>query len=193
MTSTDRWLIAGLGNPGKTYAHTRHNIGFMAIDNLSAHYKITLNRNMFKNLMGRGSIDNIATIIAQPMDYMNRSGPPVCQLARYFDIHNENILIIHDDMDLDSGRIKIKAGGGHGGHKGVRSIIDTLGTNEFTRIRIGIGRPSNKPDVTDFVLGKISKHEMDHYRKVLETVRCAVETILKRGPSTAMNEYNEKL
>lgn len=194
MTNDDLWLIAGLGNPGKTYAHTRHNIGFLAVDRLSAHHNITLNRNMFKNRSGRGTINNIAAIIAQPQDYMNRSGLPVSQLARYFNVRTDKIVIIHDDMDIGTGRIKIKTGGGHGGHKGVRSIIETLGTNDFTRIRIGIGRPLAEgrkgPDVTDFVLGKISKQELEDYREVLETVREGVEMILERGTLAAMNTYN---
>jgi peptidyl-tRNA hydrolase, PTH1 family len=202
MTGRDTWLIAGLGNPGKKYTQTRHNIGFMAVDRLAGHHGISLDRSIFKNRYGSGSINNVKALLAQPMDYMNRSGPPVYQLARYFNIEIANILIIHDDMDIDTGRIKIKVKGGHGGHRGVRSIIDAMGTDEFLRVRIGIGRPYNfggtsdvhqskdDPDVTDYVLGKFSKQEQRHYEEVLETVREAVETVLEKGATAAMNKYN---
>lgn len=199
MTGTGTWLIAGLGNPGKKYLQTRHNVGFMAIDRIGEHYDIPMNRSMFKNRFGRGFISNTGTVLAQPMDYMNRSGPPVYQLSRYFDIDAANILIIHDDMDIDIGRIKIKAKGGHGGHKGVRSIVDAMATDEFTRIRIGIGRPKalneasmhhEGPDVTDYVLGKFSKQEIQFYNNIFETVREAVETVLERGAAAAMNTFN---
>lgn len=200
MTGREYWLIAGLGNPGRKYAHTRHNIGFMAVEELGAHHGITLNRNMLKNRIGVGRINNVAAILAQPMDYMNRSGPPVFQLARYFNIDNDHIVIIHDDLDIASGSIKIKAKGGHGGHKGVQSIIEALKTDEFTRLRIGIGRPAlqgqsagdnhNRPDAADYVLGKISQKEMPDYEKVLDTARGAVETILENGTAAAMNRYN---
>ncbi len=199
MTGSGIWLIAGLGNPGRKYQQTRHNVGFMAIDRLGAHHDIGLKRTMFKNRYGRGFINNVGTVLAQPMDFMNRSGPPVYQLARYFGIGSAHILIIHDDMDIDIGRIKIKVKGGHGGHKGVRSIIDALGTNDFTRVRIGIGRPEaftetpethDSPDAADYVLGKFSKREMQHYEEIFETVREAVSTVLEKGQAAAMNRYN---
>lgn len=202
MTGGDTWLIAGLGNPGKKYMQTRHNIGFMAIDRLGECHNIALDRSMFKNRFGSGSIYEVKALLAQPMDFMNRSGPPVNQLARYFKIDAARILIIHDDMDIDTGKIKIKVKGGHGGHKGVQSIINALGTNDFTRVRIGIGRPSpadeiretRRPkddmDVTNYVLGKFSKQEKQTYEKILETVREAVETVLEKGAAAAMNTYN---
>lgn len=199
MTGFGTWLIAGLGNPGKKYLQTRHNVGFMAIDRIGEHYDISMNRSMFKNRFGRGFINSTGAVLAQPMDYMNRSGPPVYQLSRYFYIDAANILIIHDDMDIDIGRIKIKAKGGHGGHKGVRSIIDALSTDDFTRIRIGIGHPRSLneasvnhegPDVTDYVLGKFSKKEIQYYDNIFETVREAVKTVLERGAAAAMNTFN---
>jgi peptidyl-tRNA hydrolase, PTH1 family len=202
MTGGDAWLIAGLGNPGKKYMQTRHNIGFMAIDRLGECHNIDLDRNMFKNRFGSGAINDVKALLAQPMDFMNRSGPPVNQLARYFKIDTARILIIHDDMDIDTGKIKIKVKGGHGGHKGVQSIINALGTNDFTRVRIGIGRPypadekrdihrpKDDTDVTNYVLGKFSKQEEQNYEKVLETVREAVETVLERGAAAAMNTFN---
>ncbi len=199
MTDSGIWLIAGLGNPGRKYQQTRHNVGFMAIDTLGVHHDIALNRNMFKNRYGRGFINEVGAILAQPMDYMNRSGPPVYQLSRYFGIRAAHILIIHDDMDIDIGRIKIKAKGGHGGHKGVRSIIDALGTNDFTRVRIGIGRPEalneasashDNPDAADYVLGKFSKREKKYCEEIFETVREAVATVLEKGAAAAMNSYN---
>lgn len=208
MTDRDAWLIAGLGNPGRKYQHTRHNIGFMAVDRIGAHHGIALDRNRFKNRFGRGQIGSAGVILAQPMDYMNRSGPPVYQLARYFNIDTANILVIHDDLDLDGQRIKIKTKGGHGGHRGIKSIIQSLGTNEFERIRIGIGRPGppgspdeassrhdakkdcDDPAITAHVLGTFSKKEWQDYDKVLDTVREAVDTILADGIVAAMNRFN---
>lgn len=199
---TVSWLIAGLGNPGRKYMQTRHNVGFMAVEKICDYHRITLDRNMFKNRYGIGLINGARSVLAQPMDFMNRSGPPVNQIARYFKIDTANILIIHDDMDIDTGRIKIKVKGGHGGHKGVRSVIDALGTDAFNRVRIGIGRPSvpgeaskinratDDPDVTDYVLGKFSKAEQKQYDEVLETVREAVETLLDKGATAAMNRFN---
>ncbi len=208
MTDTDTWLIAGLGNPGRKYQHTRHNIGFMAVDRIGAHQGIAIDRNRFKNRFGRGQIGSTGVILAQPMDYMNRSGPPVYQLARYFNIDTANILVIHDDLDIDSQRIKIKTKGGHGGHRGVQSIIQALGTNEFARLRIGIGRPGppgspdeapsrhgtkkdcDDPAITAHVLGTFSKKEWQDYDRLLDTAREAVETILEKGIVAAMNRFN---
>lgn len=202
MTADDTWLIAGLGNPGRKYTETRHNIGFMAVEKVCEYHQVPLNRSMFKARFGSGFINSRKVLMVQPMDYMNRSGPPVSQLARYFNIGTANILIIHDDMDIDTEKIKIKVKGGHGGHKGVRSIMEALQTDAFIRIRIGIGRPYNPeessnvyrsktdPEVTDYVLGRFSEQEKKHYESVLETVREAVETVLDKGAAAAMNRFN---
>lgn len=196
MNAPDTWLIAGLGNPGRKYANTRHNVGFMAVEKIGAHHGIAISRNMFKNRYGRGHINGKVAILAQPQNYMNRSGPPVYQLARYFGIDTARIVVIHDDMDIDKGRIKIKTKGGHGGHNGIQSIIAALGSKEFIRIRIGIGRPESEgPDAhgadgSDFVLGKIPKPEQAGYETAFESVREAIEIIMEKGAAAAMNRLH---
>lgn len=183
-------LIAGLGNPGRKYMRTRHNIGFMLIDRLSTNFGIALGQTKFKCLFGQGVYRGTRLFLVQPMDFMNRSGPPVFQLARYFNISLDDVLIIHDDVDLDIGRIKIKAKGGHGGHNGIKSIIDAFGSDNFPRIRIGIGRPEAPVDVTDYVLGKLTPEEQQNFQPVLKKAEEAVETVLDKGTTVAMNQFN---
>lgn len=187
---TDFRLVVGLGNPGRKYMRTRHNIGFMLIERLSEKFGIPLDLTKFKCRFGQGIYRGTRLFLAQPMDFMNRSGPPVFQLARYFNVSLDNALIIHDDVDIDVGRIKIKAKGGHGGHNGIKSIIDAFGSDSFPRIRIGIGRPEAPVDVTDYVLGKFTPDELRKYEPVLENAEDAVETVLDKGTTVAMNQFN---
>ncbi len=183
-------LVVGLGNPGRKYMRTRHNIGFMLIDRLGNHFGISPDQTKFKCLFGQGIYRENRLFLVQPMDFMNRSGPPVFQLARYFNISLDDTLIIHDDVDLDIGRIKIKAKGGHGGHNGIKSIIDAFGSDNFPRIRIGIGRPEPPVDVTDYVLGKFTPEELQNLEPVLKKAEDAVETVLNKGTTVAMNHFN---
>jgi PTH1 family peptidyl-tRNA hydrolase len=186
------YLVAGLGNPGTEYAKTRHNAGFLVIDDIADGYSISLNREKFNAVYGRGIIDGVNTILAKPQSFMNRSGPPVRQLADYFRISHREILVVHDDIDLDFGRLKIKEKGGHGGHKGIRSIIDALGKDEFMRLRIGIGRSERDLDVSDHVLGRFGSNEIQMVRKIVERSRDAVVTILCEGAKEGMNRFNNK-
>lgn len=196
MTAPDAHLIAGLGNPGRKYSNTRHNIGFMAVEAIGAHHGIGIDRSMFKARFGRGNIAGRKVILARPMDYMNRSGPPLQQLARYFGIKTDRIIVIHDDLDIGRGKIRIKPKGGHGGHRGIKSIMNAFGTGEFTRIRMGIGRPEpagpkgQSPDVTDFVLGTFTREEMDDFQKAIDAALEAVEIILEQDVTAAMNRLN---
>lgn len=190
VMSRNSWLVVGLGNPGRRYMRTRHNLGFIVVDRLGAKYGIEPAESKFNNRFGKGIVNGIRLFLAQPMDYMNRSGPPVYQLARYYSVSIDNILIIHDDIDLEKGRIKIKVKGGHGGHNGIKSIIDAFGTDSFPRIRIGIGRPETPMDVTDYVLGKMPDDEMKFFEPVFRTAEDAVETVLVKGTTAAMNQFN---
>lgn len=186
------WLVAGLGNPGSSYARTRHNVGYMAAETLAQKCKIAINQNKFKAWFGRGRCGNRKIIIAKPSAYMNRSGPPLRQLADYFNVSILNTLVIHDDLDIEKGQIKIKEKGGHGGHNGIKSIMETFGSGDFPRVRIGIGRPSLPVDVTDWVLGKFTKEEEKFFAPVIENASQAVITLIEQGLPVAMNRFNQR-
>jgi len=183
-------LIAGLGNPGSQYANTRHNIGFMTADRIAENHGILINRSKFKTIYGKGRIGGKTILLAKPMAYMNQSGPPLKSLSEYFKVIPEQILVIHDDIDIELGKIKIKSKGGHGGHNGVRSIIEAFGTNYFPRIRIGIGRPNREKEVIDHVLGRIRPDEVLIYKQAVERAAEAAALIAESGVICAMNRFN---
>ena len=185
-------LIVGLGNPGRDYATSRHNTGFMIIEEIANAFAISLDKRKFDILFGRGSIEKHDVMLAKPMAFMNNSGPPVKQLAGYFRISSEDLLVIHDDIDLAFGRLKIKEKGGHGGHKGVKSLMDAFGKGDFARLRIGIGRSEEPVSVTDHVLGNFSLEETKMLKGILARACEAVVTILTRGVKDGMNRFNDK-
>ena len=185
-----QWLIAGLGNPGRKYANTRHNVGFKAIEQMAQVWHIAIDTRKFKVRFGRGHYNGAQIILAQPMAYMNCSGPPVCQLAAYFNIPVEQTLIVHDDIEIEKGRLKIKAKGGHGGHNGLKSISEAFGGGNFPRIRLGIGRPAAPMEVTDYVLGRFSPAEWRDFEPTIDRAEKAVATILEKGVTAAMNQFN---
>ncbi|MCD6586344.1 MAG: aminoacyl-tRNA hydrolase [Desulfobacteraceae bacterium] len=190
MTNNTLWMIAGLGNPGREYARTRHNIGFMVIEHLAEKYNISLTQKKFDTHFGLGEMEKIKVILAEPMAYMNLSGPPIMQLAKYYKLALDHILVIHDDIDLLFENLKIKAKGGHGGHNGLRSIIGVAGDNAFPRIRIGIGRPDTHIDVTGHVLGKFAAEEIKRLDPVLNCAVEAAHTIITKGVTLSMNRFN---
>ena len=183
-------LIVGLGNPGIQYEHTRHNTGFMVVDKLAGEFGISLSKNKFDVRYGRGKIKDQEVMLANPMAFMNRSGPPVQKLAAYFKIPSGDMLIIHDDIDLAFGRLKIKEKGGHGGHKGLKSIINAFGEDEFVRLRIGVGRSETGSSVSDHVLGPFYDDEKELLDAVISRARDAVVTILAEGSKIGMNRFN---
>jgi len=185
------WMIAGLGNPGREYAKTRHNIGFMVVDRLSEKYDIPRTQKKFDNIFGLGEIEKARVILTTPVAYMNRSGPPVMALAKFYKINLDHVLVIHDDIDILFGNLKIKTKGGHGGHNGIKSIIDAAGGGDFPRIRVGIGRPDTHKEVTDHVLGKFSADEMIHLETVLTCAAEAAQSIMKKGFTASMNQFNK--
>jgi PTH1 family peptidyl-tRNA hydrolase len=185
-------LIVGLGNPGAQYEKTRHNAGFMVIDKLAGEYGISVNKNKFDVRYGRGDIEDRAVMLAKPMAFMNRSGWPVQKLAAYFNIDSKDLIIIHDDIDLAFGRLKIKEKGGHGGHRGLKSIIQVVGEDAFVRLRIGVGRSETGNNVSDYVLGPFDDDESTLLDGILNRARDAVVTILTEGPKAGMNRFNEK-
>jgi len=195
-------LIIGLGNPGKRYEDTRHNIGFMAVDYLSGANSIKCSNLDFNSRWGRGIICEREVILAKPQTFMNLSGKAVKALSGFFHKESEDIVVIYDDIDLDLGTIRIRAKGSSGGHRGMESIIEQLGTKNFPRIRLGIGRPRDERqeargkrsevDVAEYVLSPFSKEEKATLKQVLEMIKDAVDIIVKDGIEKAMNRFNKK-
>ena len=196
MAAIQRRLVVGLGNPGSEYLNTRHNIGFMALDYIADTFSISLSKKKFNLIYGQGTIEDIPVVLAKPQSYMNLSGFPTRQIADYFRIHSGDVLVIHDDIDLAFQRIKLKTKGGDGGHKGVRSMIDAFGGDEFARIRIGVGRGFNasgeRNAVVDHVLGRFNNEEALLVKELLAQVRKAVVTVLRKGVVVGMNRFNKK-
>ncbi len=193
MDTVGRCLVVGLGNPGKAYEKTRHNVGFMVLDRIAETYAIRFDKEKFNGLMGRGRIEGIDTLLVKPLSYMNRSGGPVRRIAGYFDIRTRDMVVVHDDIDLEFGRIKIKEKGGHGGHNGLRSLMDALGGGDFARLRIGIGRSEAGRDVVDHVLETFRQEEFKAMESIVDRSRDAVVSILCHGARESMNEFNRKI
>jgi PTH1 family peptidyl-tRNA hydrolase len=185
-------LVVGLGNPGNHYQLTRHNAGFMVADKIAQDFNIEFSNQKFDSVFGRGFVENVEVLLAKPMAYMNRSGPPVQQLAHYYRIQREDMLVIHDDIDLAYGRLKIKEKGGHGGHNGIRSLMDAFGGGDFVRLRIGVGRSEEGKGVTGHVLGKFSAKQSQILIRIITQSRDAVVTVLSQGTRVGMNLFNGK-
>lgn len=186
-------LIVGLGNPGREYALTRHNAGFMVIDRLAGSLGAPVDKKMFKALVGQGLISGQKVIMAKPQTYMNLSGEAVAPILNWYKLEASDLLVIYDDLDLPPGRLRLRPGGGAGGHKGVQSIIQQLGTDNFTRIRVGIGRPEEPGyDTADFVLGRFNLQEAELIDQALTVAVEALRCIIGEGLDYAMNLYNRK-
>jgi PTH1 family peptidyl-tRNA hydrolase len=184
------YLIVGLGNPGKDYAKTRHNAGFMVIDAIADKTGISLSKVKSKAIIGDGKMYDSKVILAKPQTYMNVSGQAVSGLARFYKVENDHILVIHDDLDLPLGTLRIRPNGGPGGQKGVGSIIEKLGTPEFPRIRFGIGRPPGRMDPKAYVLEKFLPREQEEFEFSLLRARDAALAFISNGLEKAMNQYN---
>ena len=182
------FLIVGLGNPGKEYDGTRHNIGFETIDYLSKKYNIDVNRTKFKGTFGEGFINNKKVVLLKPSTYMNLSGESIREAINFYKLENEEVLVIYDDISLDVGKIRIREKGSAGGHNGIKSIIANMSTDVFPRIKIGVGQP--KGDLVSHVLGKFSQEEINDLYEVIEVSSEAVEIIVKDGTKEAMNKLN---
>ena len=186
-------LIIGLGNPGLKYQYTRHNLGFLVIGKLASDYDISVNLKGFDACFGRGKIGDIPVLLAKPQTYMNISGVSVKKLIDYFKIDLEDLIIVHDDIDLPFETVRLKAGGGHAGHKGLISVIDHLGDMEFIRVRIGIGKPPARSMVEKYVLEPFTEDQMKLLPRITASTSDAVTMIISSGIQTAMNHYNEKI
>lgn len=186
------YLIAGLGNPSRTYEGTRHNIGFTMIDAIGNKFGIDVTTKKHKALVGRGIIDGMRVILAKPQTYMNLSGESIREIADFYKIEPENIIIIYDDISLDVGQLRIRKKGSAGGHNGIKNIIAHLGTQEFPRIKVGIGNKPEGWDLADYVLSKYSKAEQEALEEASEGVVGAVKLMLMDDIEAAMNKYNAK-
>lgn len=182
--------IVGLGNPGKRYEKTRHNAGFMVIDELIRRNNFSLNRKKFNGHFALESIGDQQVILLKPQTFMNVSGESVQPLLGFYKIDPKDLLVIYDDLDLPTGKIRLRQNGGHGGHNGMRSIIDATKTNDFNRIRIGIDRPQVGMSVTDHVLNNFSKKEKDQIEESIQVAADAAESWLNRSFLEVMNIYN---
>ncbi len=186
------WLLVGLGNPGSEYARNRHNIGFMVLDELARRASCDGFRVKFGAEFGQGQFSGERVVLLKPMEYMNVSGRAVTRAQQFFQVDPQNLAVVHDDIDLELGRMKVKVGGGHAGHNGVRSIISELGSPDFLRVRCGVGRPNGKTGVANFVLADFRRDEDENLRILIQTAADAVECAVKSGALSAMNRFNRK-
>jgi peptidyl-tRNA hydrolase, PTH1 family len=183
-------LVVGLGNPGSEYSSTKHNLGYLAVDEIGKRVGIDLKKKKFNGLFGEGSFNNDKLFLLKPETYMNRSGHSVCSAVNFYHVPAENIIVIHDELDLPVGTVRIKAGGGSAGHKGVVSIIEELGREDFIRVRIGIGKPESKSVTVGHVLSQFKKEEkLIVQESVFKAADAALE-IIQHGLKKAMNKFN---
>ena len=183
-------MIVGLGNPGPAYRHTRHNFGFLAVDELADELNIQVKRLKFKAMIGEGRFNGNMVVLVKPMTFMNDSGRAVAPLLRYFKLPLSNLLVIHDDLDLPLGTLRLRPSGGTSGQRGMASIITHLGTQEFPRMRLGIGRPPGQMDPVDYVLKNFLPSENELLAIVLRTAVEASQNFINEGLTQTMNKYN---
>ena len=188
------YLIAGLGNPDKKYEHTRHNVGFDVIDELAEKYNISISEKKHKALLGKGVIEGQKVVLAKPQTYMNLSGESIAELVHYYKIDPETeMIVIYDDISFAPGNLRIRQSGSAGGHNGIKNIIKCLGTQEFMRIKVGVGEKPKNWDLADFVLGHFSKEERENLEDAIGRAMEAVGYMIKGDVAKAMNEYNKKV
>lgn len=185
------YVIAGLGNPGKKYEKTRHNMGFLVIDRIAEKNDIKVNKIKHKSLVGDGFISGQKVLLVKPQTYMNLSGEALREVMDYYDVDIENLVVIYDDFDIDTGLLRIRKKGSAGSHNGMKSVIGELQSQDFPRVRIGIGK-SGKSDWKDFVLGKMRAEESKDIENAIENAANGIICILEKGIDKAMNEYNVK-
>jgi len=189
-------LIIGLGNPGRLYANNRHNVGFMCLNHFARTQGIRFDKKQGQARIGSGEVAGSQVLLAKPQTYMNLSGQSVSQLVKRFNINLSDLLVIHDDLDLPLGKIRIRQGGSSGGHKGIGSIITELGSQDFYRLRVGMGRPAtffaeiSEADIIAYVLSDFTSEEKEAITNVLPRVTEAILCLLTEGLATAMNKYN---
>lgn len=183
------YLIVGLGNPEEEYAYTRHNMGFDVINRIAKEYQIEVSHKKFQGLYGKGKIGKEEVFLLKPQTYMNLSGNSLQEMMHFYRIPTQNLIVIYDDMDVEKGKIKIRKKGGAGSHNGMKSVIQAIGTEEFIRIRVGIGKPEY--DRIQYVIGKVPKEEYEVLQEGVQLAQHAVTTIIEKSIDVAMNQYNK--
>ena len=184
------YLIVGLGNPENEYAHTRHNMGFDTINQIAKNNNIQITKNKFKGLCESTIIQNQKVILLKPQTYMNLSGESVKEVAEFYNLKPEEIIVIYDDIDIEKGHIKIRKKGGAGTHNGMKSMVKELNTTDFPRVRVGTGKQEKIADLVDYVIGRVDDEEYKKLEIGVEKAEVAVEEILKIGIDNAMNKFN---
>lgn len=187
------YLIVGLGNPGREYSETRHNVGFMAIDRLCRDLGIKITRMQSRALVGNGNMDEFKVILAKPQTFMNLSGQAIGGLVKFYKVELDDLLVIHDDIDLPLGTLRLRPAGGSAGQKGLESTMDYLGTKDFPRMRIGVGRPPGRMVAKDYVLQNFSAAEKETLQAITGRASDAVRIFIKSGLEAAMNQFNGQL
>lgn len=191
MNTPTQWLIVGLGNPGSNYTFNRHNIGFMVIDFLLKSIGSPIEKSEHKSITSKFKLENIHIITAKPQTYMNRSGEAVQGLTSYYKIPSSNIIVIQDDIDQGFGKMKLHRNRGHGGHNGIRSITESLGSSDYYRVKLGVGRPQHPSfSVADYVLQNFSENEMNELPEILNKATQAIEHLITHGYSEAATQFN---
>lgn len=184
------FLIVGLGNPGEEYEHTRHNAGFDTVDKIASEIGVRYWRNECGALTGKGAYHDIDVVLAKPQSYMNTSGGPVKQLMNAYGVSPDHLVVIHDELDIDPGTIRVKFGGGHAGHNGLRSICDKLGTRDWFRVRCGIGRPPGRMSVADYVLSLPKKDAADDFAQATDLGCEAALFLIEHGLEKTQQKFN---
>jgi peptidyl-tRNA hydrolase, PTH1 family len=186
------WVVAGLGNPGKEYAGSRHNTGYLVLDRIAQTRHVQFGRRRFQGATGEAEISGQRVLLVKPETYYNRSGDCISALLGYFKVPPERLIVIHDELDLKPGHIRIKSGGGDAGNNGVRSVVQSLGTPDFIRVRIGIGKPPPGDADHRHILGPVRRPETGDSTSVLDRAAQAVEAIVTQGLARAMGQYNQR-
>jgi peptidyl-tRNA hydrolase, PTH1 family len=186
------WLVVGLGNPGPDYSATRHNVGQMTLSELARRGSLTFKKHKTNSMVaeGRLTVSGPRVVLAKPNTYMNVSGGPVAQLLRFYSLDPSRLIVVHDEIDIPFDTIKLKFGGGHGGHNGVRDIIAAIGTGDFTRVRVGVGRPQGRQDAADHVLRPFSSAERQTLPNLLSDAADAVEHVVTDGLTSAQQKFH---
>lgn len=184
------YIIAGLGNPTKEYEKTRHNVGFEVLDRIAKEYDIDVSTAKHKALCGKGMIEGEKVVLVKPQTYMNLSGESLREVSVFYKVEPENIIILYDDIALDVGKLRVRPKGSAGGHNGIKSIIANLGTENFPRVRVGVGEKPKQMDLAAYVLGRFSKSEAEIMDEAYDKACKAVATIIREGVDSAMNKFN---
>jgi len=187
------WVVAGLGNPGERYSRSRHNAGFIVVERLAASRRAEFARRRFKGITAQSELAGAPAILVKPETYYNASGECIAALLGYFKVPAERLIVVHDELDLEAGRLRIKQGGGDAGNRGVRSIAEALGSPDFIRVRLGIGPPAEDEDPKEYLLKPMSELDLEWFAPAVERAAAAVEAIAAEGLERAMSRFNQRL